>query len=97
MAPSSPTVARWELALRIKARREELGLTVQAIADHLGFSRNYWSAIENERSVLADDKFDALMKLLELDDETIQGAGQPSPRESTASLVGRQTALDPLN
>lgn len=71
MAPSSPTVARWELALRIKARREELGLTVQAIADHLGFSRNYWSAVENERSVLADDKFDALMKLMEFDGETI--------------------------
>ncbi len=71
MAPSSPTVARWELALRIKARREELGLTVQAIADHLGFSRNYWSAVENERSVLADDKFEALMKLMKFDDETI--------------------------
>lgn len=67
MAPSSPTVARWELALRIKARREELNVNVKTITDHLGFSRNYWSAFENERAVLADDKFEAMLKLLEFD------------------------------
>lgn len=72
MAPTSPTVARWELALRIKARREELGLSVKTITEHLGFSRNYWSAVENERTVLADDRFDTLMKLMEFDEETVE-------------------------
>ncbi|MGI9614442.1 MAG: Scr1 family TA system antitoxin-like transcriptional regulator [Acidimicrobiales bacterium] len=72
MAPTSPTVARWELALRIKARRDELNLSVKTITEHLGFSRNYWSAVENERTVLAEDKFDALMKLMEFDEGTVQ-------------------------
>lgn len=71
MAPTSPTVARWELALRLKARRDELGLSVKTITEHLSFSRNYWSAVENERTVLADEKFDALMELMEFDEGTI--------------------------
>ncbi|MDH3682423.1 MAG: Scr1 family TA system antitoxin-like transcriptional regulator, partial [Acidimicrobiia bacterium] len=69
MAPTSPTVARWELALRIKRRREELGISVKEITDHLGFSRNYWSAVENERAVLAEDKFDGLLRLFKFTDQ----------------------------
>ena len=84
MAPSSPTVARWELALRIKARRDELGLSVSDITSHLGFSRNYWSAVENERTVLADDKFDSLMKLFEFDDTRVADELNELRRQSRA-------------
>ena len=70
MAPSSPTVARWELALRIKARRVEGGVSVKTITDHLGFSRNFWSAVENQRSLLADDKLERLLELLSFDTNT---------------------------
>jgi transcriptional regulator with XRE-family HTH domain len=63
MAPSSPTVARWELALRIRNRRLELGIDVRTITEKLKFSRNYWSTVENDKAVLSETK---MMDLLEL-------------------------------
>ena len=71
VAPASPTVARWELALRLKRRREELGLTVKQITDELGFTRNYWSQVEHEKTVLAADKLTALGALFRFDDATL--------------------------
>ena len=68
VAPSSPTVARWELSLRIRERRRELGLDVKSITSQLGFSRNYWSAVENDRTLLADEKLEALFDILEFSD-----------------------------
>lgn len=67
MAESS-TVARWELALRIKARRAELKMNVADIASHLGFTRNFFSAVENERALLATRKLELLMELLDFPD-----------------------------
>jgi transcriptional regulator with XRE-family HTH domain len=69
MALLSPTVASWELALRLRQRRDQLGIEVQAITAALGFSRNYWSAIENERKILAEDKLKILMDVFEYDSE----------------------------
>ncbi len=68
MAESS-TVARWELALRIKARRKELDINVGTIAQHLAFSRNFFSAVENERAMLAPEKLEAIMELLLFSDD----------------------------
>jgi transcriptional regulator with XRE-family HTH domain len=65
---TSSTVARWELAHRIKVRRQELGVSVEQIAKHLGFTRNFFSAVENERSMLATDKLEVLLVMLEFDD-----------------------------
>lgn len=62
-SPRSPVVAGWELALRLRKRREELRLDVKAITDELGFTRNYWSAVENERKLLSEE---ALTKVIEL-------------------------------
>jgi transcriptional regulator with XRE-family HTH domain len=69
MAPPSPVVASWELALRLRQRRREVGVDVATIAARLGFSRNYWSAVENERSTLTVEKLTVLMDLLECGDE----------------------------
>ncbi|WP_020496246.1 DUF5753 domain-containing protein [Sciscionella marina] len=66
-SPTSPTVAGWELALRLRRRREELGVDVASLTAKLGFSRNYWSAVENERKILAEDKLGTLADLFELD------------------------------
>ncbi|MGQ4596994.1 Scr1 family TA system antitoxin-like transcriptional regulator [Nocardia sp. R6R-6] len=66
MAPLSPTVARWELMLRIKRRRTEFDVTGSVIAKELGFTLSYWSKVEKER-VLAEDKLRKLMNLLEFD------------------------------
>ncbi|MET1076344.1 MAG: helix-turn-helix transcriptional regulator, partial [Umezawaea sp.] len=60
---TSPAIATWELALRLRQRRERMGVEVKTITQVLGFSRNYWSAIEDERKLLSEE---ALIKLFEL-------------------------------
>jgi transcriptional regulator with XRE-family HTH domain len=57
----SSTVASWTLARRFRSYRLERELPVRAIADALKFSANYWSAVENDRTKLADDKFEAAL------------------------------------
>lgn len=69
MPPPSPTVATWELALRLRERRDQLGIEVETITEALGFTRNYWSAIENERRILAEEKLVALLDLFEFDQD----------------------------
>lgn len=63
MAPTSPMVASWELASRLKARREEVGLDGPAIAKRLGFTRNYWWAVESDKTVLSEDKLREVIEL----------------------------------
>jgi transcriptional regulator with XRE-family HTH domain len=62
----SPVVANWELVLRLRARREELGLGIKDLADPLGFTRNYWSAIENERKPIPTTTLIAVFDVLGL-------------------------------
>lgn len=71
MTPS-PVVANWELVLRLRERREELGLSVKDLTDSLGFTRNYWSAIENERKIIPATTLKTLFNLLEFSDEDRQ-------------------------
>lgn len=66
---SSPTVASWELSIRLRNHRDRLGMDVSTITKALKFSRNYWSAVENDRTMLADDKFAAILDLFQLDPE----------------------------
>lgn len=63
----SPVVAGWELALRLKGRREELGIDVAAIASKMGFTRNYWSAVENEHKLPSEDNLAKIIKLFRFD------------------------------
>ncbi len=65
---SSSVVAGWELSRRIRDRRLALGFDAKTVAQRLGFTRNYWSAVENDRTRLADDKFAAMLDLFELDE-----------------------------
>ncbi|MGF1595429.1 MAG: helix-turn-helix domain-containing protein [Acidimicrobiales bacterium] len=67
-APRSPVVSRWELALRLKTRRLELGMSADDVSQALGFTRNYWSQVENERTTLAEDKLTLAMDVLQFDD-----------------------------
>lgn len=69
MAPLSPTVASWELMLRLRERRAQIGIEVKEITRALGFSRNYWSAIENGRKILSEDSLVKLAELFEFDDD----------------------------
>ena len=71
MAPS-PVVARWELSRRLATRRKELGIDVKTITDALDFTRNYWSAVENDRTLIAAEKLRALFDLLQFDEQDQQ-------------------------
>lgn len=66
---SSPVVANWELTLRLRRRREQLGVSVKDITDRLGFTRNYWSAIENERKIIPEKTLRSIFKILEFGSE----------------------------
>jgi transcriptional regulator with XRE-family HTH domain len=65
VALPSPVVAGWELILRLRERREQVGIEVKHITQALGFSRNYWSAVENERRILTAESLKKLIDLLE--------------------------------
>jgi transcriptional regulator with XRE-family HTH domain len=69
MSPKSPTVATWELVLRLRQRRMQHGLETKDVPRMLGFSRNYWSAVENERAVLSEEKLIKLMTLLDFEED----------------------------
>lgn len=66
---ASPVVASWELALRLKRQRERLSIEVKTITEALGFTRNYWSAVENERKILSPEALTRVLDLFEFDDE----------------------------
>lgn len=68
----SPVVANWELVLRLRERREQLGISVNDLTKQLGFTRNYWSAIENERKIVPETTLRTLFDLLEFGDEEDQ-------------------------
>lgn len=70
MAPSSPTVSLLEFRLRIRKRRDELGISAEDVRKHLNVSRVYYSSIENGRAILSDAKLDPLLSILELEDQT---------------------------
>ena len=65
----SPTVAQFEFAARVRGLREARQLKAKAVSDHLGFSANYWSAIENSRALLATERLGPLLELLEVEED----------------------------
>ncbi|MBB5914183.1 hypothetical protein BJY24_003050 [Nocardia transvalensis] len=70
MASTSPTVASWELMLRIVNRADERGLKAGAIPKALDVSQQYWSKLTRGRGVrgtLSEDKLTTLLNLLEFD------------------------------
>lgn len=64
---ASPVVAGWELALRLKQQREREGVDVRTITQTLGFTRNYWSLVENERKIPSEENLIKLLELLDFD------------------------------
>ncbi|MEV6771311.1 DUF5753 domain-containing protein [Nocardia sp. NPDC051030] len=68
MAPTSPTVARWELRLRLRRLRELTGIDdVDTIIEAVGISRPYWSQVDADRRMLTEDKLQRLLDLFSCD------------------------------
>ena len=81
---SAPAVAQRELNVRLRDRRKALGLTTKAVSGALGFTPNYWSAVENDRTVLAEDRISAVVSLFEF-----------SPTEADELMILHSSAKAP--
>ncbi|MFI6871080.1 Scr1 family TA system antitoxin-like transcriptional regulator [Nocardia sp. NPDC050406] len=69
MAPVSPTVARWELVLRLRELREQRGFDSATFAKRVGFTPANWSHVEKGRRVLTATTIGPVLELLEVDGE----------------------------
>ncbi|WP_024801439.1 DUF5753 domain-containing protein [Nocardia sp. BMG51109] len=69
MAPLSPTVARWELVLRLRELRELRGFDSATFARQVGFTPANWSHVEKGRRVLTSNTIGPVLDLLEVGDE----------------------------
>ncbi|MFR9729329.1 helix-turn-helix domain-containing protein [Saccharopolyspora sp. MS10] len=67
MAPESPLVAAWELGVRLKEAREQVGMTGTKAAEAIGVTQNYLSNIEHGRRKIAESKLTALLETYLLD------------------------------
>lgn len=67
MARTSPTVAGWELMLRVRIQANALGVKATTIQKTLDISSAYWSQVANYRGVLTEDKLKILLDLLEFE------------------------------
>ncbi|MFI9511241.1 helix-turn-helix domain-containing protein [Nocardia sp. NPDC052566] len=65
MVPTSPTVARWELAIRLRQRLELLDIKVPALCKAMGFTPAYWSHIMTGRKVFTEETMTKLLDHLE--------------------------------
>ncbi|MBH0781225.1 Scr1 family TA system antitoxin-like transcriptional regulator [Nocardia bovistercoris] len=69
MAPVSPTVARWELVLRLRELREQCGFDSATFAKRVGFTPANWSHVEKGRRVLTANTIGPVLEILEVDAE----------------------------
>ncbi|WP_327111151.1 Scr1 family TA system antitoxin-like transcriptional regulator [Nocardia sp. NBC_01730] len=69
MAPVSPTVARWELVLRLRELREQRGFDSAGFAERVGFTPANWSHVEKGRRVLTTSTIGPVLELLEVETE----------------------------
>ncbi|MGO4617361.1 Scr1 family TA system antitoxin-like transcriptional regulator [Nocardia sp. 2YAB30] len=69
MAPVSPTVARWELVLRLRELREQRGFDSAGFAKRVGFTPANWSHVEKGRRVLTTSTIGPVLELLEVETE----------------------------
>ncbi|SCL25221.1 Helix-turn-helix domain-containing protein [Micromonospora pallida] len=63
----SPTVQAWELGLRLRERRDELGMTAVAAARASGITQAYVSGVEAGRVKLPADRLAQLIKIYEIE------------------------------
>ncbi|MEU1984428.1 DUF5753 domain-containing protein [Nocardia sp. NPDC019395] len=59
----SPTVARWELLLRVTQWKSAQQIDVKTAAKALGITTNHWHQLMSDRRALTDENFHALLKL----------------------------------
>ncbi|MBF6062998.1 transcriptional regulator [Nocardia terpenica] len=81
MSLASPTVARWELLLRLNERRKEQKVDVPTAAKALKISTNHWWQLMSDRRALTDEHFAGILKLLGIAAESNEGRELATLRE----------------
>jgi transcriptional regulator with XRE-family HTH domain len=71
MAPPSPVVAGWDLGLRLREKRERLGLRGKDVHVAIELVPTYLSAVEKGKQQLSVEKLRALAELLEFDENAV--------------------------
>lgn len=68
----SPSVAGWELGLRLRERRELMDVTAVSAGKAIGTSQSYISGVENGKLKINARKLDELAAVLEFDQEEVE-------------------------
>lgn len=63
----SPTVRAWELGIRLRERREQLGLTATAAARRAGCTQAYLSGVESGRVKITEEKLAEVLASYDVD------------------------------
>ncbi len=71
MAPVSSVVAAWDLGLRLREKRELLGLKGKDVNAHTEIATSYLSAVERGKQQLSVEKLTEVAELLEFDKSAI--------------------------
>ncbi|MGW3467106.1 helix-turn-helix domain-containing protein [Saccharopolyspora sp. NPDC000995] len=71
MPPKSPAVAAWELGLRLRDAREEVGLNGVTAAKRLGISQNFLSDVEHGKRRLTEEKLSEAAELFNVQPEEL--------------------------
>ena len=69
MAPASPTVARWELGLRLRAHREASDHHVATAAKAVGTGQSFLSGVEAGKTKVGEERLTMLCALYDLDED----------------------------
>lgn len=71
MIPESSIIATWEIGLRLRGKRDLLGLRCADISAATKISVAYLAAVEKGKKVISEDKLRAVAEVLEFDEATI--------------------------
>jgi len=93
MVSNSPTVARWELALRLRQRLELLGIKPPSLCKAIGFTPAYWSHVMTGRSVLTEDK---LLQVMEHIDFPVDERSEMLELRTASKETGRWNRFSAL-
>lgn len=91
--PPSPTVASWHLGIRLREKREALGLTGADVVKPIDISVQYLSAVEHGRKKLSESKLAELIAAYEFDADEAAELRMLRERTNLRGWWSKYTAL----
>lgn len=86
-----------DFATLLRARRQEMGLTLACVAEELGVTKSYVSMLESSQRQPPDGQFDALARALEIPADMLRvAAGRLPPDVATALAAKVETIVSAI-